>query len=184
MQRLAALIGVLLLVAVGCSSSGDDDTGAGASSTTAAEAATSTSVVQMSIPEVTTPATTPSRPGTTGSGQVLMLKLHVGDVDDAEAFYHSVFGATVAYDLGDGVRVLTMREGPGFILLEDGPGDEDTWNGSFLIQVPDLAAAEAAAVDNGATRQQAFEGSPGGQEARSVDLLDPWGNQIEILQLD
>jgi predicted enzyme related to lactoylglutathione lyase len=112
-----------------------------------------------------------------------MLKLHVGDVDDAEAFYHAVFGATVAVELGEGARVLTMEEGPGFILLEDRPDDEDAWNGSFLIQVPDLAVAEAAAIDNGATHQQAFEGSPGGQQAQSVDLLDPWGNQIEILQL-
>jgi predicted enzyme related to lactoylglutathione lyase len=140
----------------------------------------------MSIPESTTPSTTAGEAGEggdRGSGQVIILKLHVGDIDDGEAFYHSVFGATVAYELGDGVRVLTMREGPGFILIEDGPGDEDTWNGSFLIQVPDLAAAEEAAVDNGATHQQAFEGSPGGEQARSVDLLDPWGNQIEILQL-
>jgi len=119
----------------------------------------------------------------TASGQVIMLKLHVGDVDDAEAFYHAVFGATVAVELGEGARVLTMEEGPGFILLEDRPDDEDAWNGSFLIQVPDLAVAEAAAIDNGATHQQAFEGSPGGQQAQSVDLLDPWGNQIEILQL-
>ncbi|MET0728118.1 MAG: VOC family protein [Acidimicrobiales bacterium] len=140
----------------------------------------------MSIPELTTPTTTagdPDTTSTTGSGQVIMLKLHVGDVDDAEAFYHTVFGATLAVELGEGARVLTMAEGPGFILLEDGPDDEDTWNGSFLIQVPDLAVAEAAALDNGATRQQAFEGSPGGEQARSVDLLDPWGNQIEILQL-
>jgi predicted enzyme related to lactoylglutathione lyase len=186
MQRIAALTGLVLLVAVGCSSSSDTGDEASASSTTATEAVTSTSVVQMSIPEVTTPATTAGDPGaasTTGSGQVIMLKLHVGDIDDGEAFYHSVFGATVAYELGEGIRVLTMAEGPGFILIEDGPDDEDTWNSSFLIQVPDLATAEAAAVDNGATHQQAFEGSPGGQEARSVDLLDPWGNQIEILQL-
>ena len=185
MQRLAVITGLVLLVAVGCSSSSDTGGEASASSTTATEA-TGTSVVQMSIPEATTPATTPGDPGATsatGSGQVIMLKLHVGDIDDAEAFYHSVFGATVAYELGEGIRVLTMAEGPGFILIEDGPDDEDTWNGSFLIQVPDLAAAEAAAIDNGATHQQAFEGSPGGQEARSVDLLDPWGNQIEILQL-
>ena len=140
----------------------------------------------MSIPDSTAPSTTAgdTDSATTGSGQVIMLKLQVGDVDEAEDFYHSVFGASVAYDLGQGARVLTMPEGPGFILLGgDGSGDDEDYNGSFLIQVPDLEAAEAAAIDNGATRQQAFEGSPGGEEARSVDLLDPWGNQIEILQL-
>ena len=112
-----------------------------------------------------------------------MLKLHVDDIDDGEAFYTTVFGATRAIELGDGVRVMTMTDGPGFILIEDDPDETDAWNAQFLIQVPDLDEAEALAVDNGATHQQSFEGAPGGQEAASVDLLDPWGNQIEILQL-
>lgn len=192
MQRIAVLTGLVLLVAVGCSSSSDTGEDASGSSTTAAEAVTSTSVVQMTFPDSTMPTTTAGDTSAagdagatspTGTGQIIMLKLHVGDVDAAETFYTSVFGATPVPGLGD-LRVLTMEEGPGFILLGEDPGDEDEWNGSFLIQVPDLEVAEAAAIEAGATRQQAFEGNPGGQQARSVDLLDPWGNQIEILQLD
>lgn len=184
MQRFAALTVTVLLMVTGCSSPGGDGEEAATTSSTDSPADTSTSVVQMSIPESTAPATSGGDTEATGSGQVIMLKLHVGDIDDAEDFYHSVFGATVAYELGDGIRVLTMPEGPGFILIEEGAdGDSDSYTGSFLIQVPDLETAEAAAIDLGATHQQAFEGNPGGEEARSVDLLDPWGNQIEILQL-
>ena len=39
------------------------------------------------------------------------------------------------------------------------------------------------AEDSGATAEEAVEGAPGGQDARSVRLFDPWGNGIEILEL-
>ena len=179
-----ALAAVAAVVLSSCSSGdGSEDE---AAPTTAADAASTTTteagVVELSIPDVTEPGT--PAPEGAGSGTVIMLKLHVGDVDDATTFYETVFGATTAYELGEGIRVLTMADGPGFILIEDGPGEADEWNGSFLIQVPDLAAAVALAEENGATSQQEFEGAPGGEQARSVDLLDPWGNQVEILQLD
>ncbi|MBL8774983.1 MAG: VOC family protein [Acidimicrobiales bacterium] len=181
--RVVIAAAAVMIVLAGCSSGGGADDAA--STTTEAPASTTTTddgVVEMSIPDATESAS-PAAEGA-ASGTVIMLKLHVGDVDDATTFYETVFGATTAYELGDGIRVLTMADGPGFILIEDAPGEADEWNGSFLIQVPDLAAAVALAEENGATSEQAFEGSPGGQEARSVDLLDPWGNQIEILQLD
>lgn len=178
---LRTLTGLALVVLglAGCSSGGGDDA---ATTTTGAtvEDVSATSVVEMSIPDATEPAA--PAPEGTGSGTVIMLKLHVGDVDEATTFYETVFGATTAYELGDGINVLTMEDGPGFILIEDGPGEADEWNGSFLVQVPDLAEAVALAEANGATSQQAFEGSPGGEQARSMDLLDPWGNQIELLE--
>ena len=31
--------------------------------------------------------------------------------------------------------------------------------------------------------QRKFAGNPGGQAAQSIDFLDPWGNQVEILQI-
>lgn len=181
MQRIAAFLTMLVFVAVGCGAA-DDAQEPNASASATSEVAPSTSVVQMSIPDLTTPSSTPADPNG-ASGEIIMLKLHVDDIDDGEAFYTTVFGATRAIELGDGVRVMTMTDGPGFILIEDDPDESDAWNAQFLIQVPDLDEAEALAVDNGATHQQSFEGAPGGQEAASVDLLDPWGNQIEILQL-
>jgi hypothetical protein len=78
--------------------------------------------------------------------------------------------------------VLTFPDGPGLIVNLEGVNDVDK-NTNFIVQVPDLDVAVATAIDNGATYQQGFHATPGGQEARSVDLLDPWGNQIEILQL-
>ena len=181
MQRLAVLVLVVAALAAGC---GGGDDGEEATATTAAPTSTAapgTSVVEMSIPDTTVASDGPVAGA--GSGTVIMLKLHVDDIDEGASFYETVFGATVAYELGDGIRVLTMPDGPGMILIEDDPAEADAWNGSFLVQVPDLQAAQAQAVENGAEVQQAFEGAPGGEQARSVDLLDPWGNQVEILQL-
>ena len=56
-------------------------------------------------------------------------------------------------------------------------------HGAFIFRVPDLQATKALALENGAEEQGTFAGAPAGQEAMSIDLLDPWGNQIEILQL-
>lgn len=110
-----------------------------------------------------------------------MVKLYVGTLDAAERFYGQVFGAKFAASQGDNAHiVLFPNGGPGLVLLKRGPHD---WrkNGSFIIQVPDLDAAKARAVANGATIQGEFEGGPDGL-SRSVDVLDPWGNQVEILQ--
>jgi hypothetical protein len=71
--------------------------------------------------------------------------------------------------------------GPGLVLLKKGPHDKK--QGSFIIQVLNLSAAEAQAIANGAKEQRKFAGNPGGQAAQSIDFLDPWGNQVEILQI-
>ena len=112
-----------------------------------------------------------------------MVKLSVGDIDGGVKFYNTVFGATVAVTMGEGVKIVTFpKGGPGLVLL-GGAANDASMKGAFIIQVPDLNASEALAIANGATKQQDFAGTPGGQAAKSVDLLDPWGNQIEILQL-
>jgi hypothetical protein len=72
--------------------------------------------------------------------------------------------------------------GPGLVLLPRNP-KEKSRTGAFIIKVPDLNASEALALDNGAKKQAVFAGKPSGQAAHSVDLLDPWGNQVEILQI-
>ncbi len=111
-----------------------------------------------------------------------MIKLHVGSLDAGEKFYGAVFGAKLALKVQGNVGVVTFPNGgPGLILL---PGQSDDKKaGAFVIQVPNLTAAQARAVANGATVQGEFTGTPNNQTGRSIDLLDPWGNQVEILQL-
>ncbi|MEU9409908.1 hypothetical protein AB0E08_30055 [Streptomyces sp. NPDC048281] len=86
-----------------------------------------------------------------------MVKLYVGTLDAAERFCGRVFGAKFAVAQGENVHIVTFPDGgPGLVLIKKGPHDGKTKSG-FIIQVPD----------------------PG---SRSVDVLDPWGNQVEILQ--
>jgi predicted enzyme related to lactoylglutathione lyase len=117
------------------------------------------------------------------TGTILMVKIEVGDLDAGQRFYGEVFGAKHVLDVGSGARILTFpKGGPGLVLLKAGAGDASR-KGAFIVQVPDLAAAEARALAYGATRQGTFSGAPGGHAATSIDLLDPWGNQVEILQI-
>lgn len=113
-----------------------------------------------------------------------MVKLYVGgNLARGEKFYGSVFGAKLAIKIGSFAHVLTFANGgPGLILIRGGPSDKNK-KGSFLIEVPNLEVAKSVAVKNGAKVQHSFAGAPGGQAAKSIDFLDPWGNQIEILQL-
>jgi predicted enzyme related to lactoylglutathione lyase len=111
-----------------------------------------------------------------------MIKLSVGNVKAAERFYGAVFGAKVALKVGTVPIVTFPKGGPGLVLLKRGPHDRNKVGG-FIIQVPSLSAAKALAVAHGAKVQGKFAGTPGSQAAESVDLLDPWGNNVEILQL-
>jgi predicted enzyme related to lactoylglutathione lyase len=133
------------------------------------------------------PATSKGAANPAATGKVLMLKLFVGNLAQGEAFYGNVFGAKVALAVGANAHVLTFPNGgPGLVLLGPGAGagaSDVTKKGAFIIQVPSLTASKALAVANGATVQGAFAGAPQGQAAKSIDLLDPWGNQVEILQI-
>ena len=112
-----------------------------------------------------------------------MIKLYVGDLAKAQHFYSEVFGATPSLELGNTAHIMTFpKGGPGLVLLRAAPSDA-TKQGSFIIKEPNLRTAKALALANGATEQGTFAGNPGGQSATSVDLLDPWGNQVEVLQL-
>ncbi|MEU9348690.1 VOC family protein [Streptomyces sp. NPDC048278] len=108
-----------------------------------------------------------------------MVKLYVGTLDAAERFYGRVFGAKFAVAQGENVHIVTFPDGgPGLVLIKKGPHDGKK-KGGFIIQVPDLDVAKGRAADNGARVQGEFEAPDG---SRSVDVLDPWGNQVEILQ--
>lgn len=111
-----------------------------------------------------------------------MIKLQVGDLSAAERFYGAVFGAKPALAIGNSVHIVSFPNGgPGLVLL--GGKANEKMTGAFIIRVPNLREAQARAVANGAKVQGTFAGNPGGQNAHSVDLLDLWGNQVEILQI-
>ncbi len=179
-----------------------------ATATTARPAATSTVPVPTE-PSTTVPATTATTATTTSTtspatvltvdtldpndtpipvpadahGSILMVKVYVDDLSDAERFYGQVFGVTTAMEMGDRVHIVTFPDGgPGMVLIQRGPDDANQVS-SFIVQVPDLAIARDRALANGAEEQGTFEGQPTDEVAQSIDLLDPWGNQIEILQI-
>jgi predicted enzyme related to lactoylglutathione lyase len=111
-----------------------------------------------------------------------MVKLYVGNVDAGEKFYGAVFGARLALKVGNVPIVTFPKGGPGLVLLNKGLRDQNKVGG-FIIEVPNLSEAKALAVAHGAKVEGRFAGTPGGQTAQSIDLLDPWGNNVEILQI-
>jgi predicted enzyme related to lactoylglutathione lyase len=189
-QRLVrTVVAAAVVLVIGCNSTDDASEStasvvADSSTTTVDVETTTTEAPPTTLDIVTVPAD--SAPGTVNpaaTGTILMLKLFVDDLAAGEAFYGSVFGATVALEIGDGVHILSLPGGgPGLVLIEGGPDDDDKY-GAFIMQVPDLEASLALALANGATMQGEFAGEPGSQPARSIDLLDPFGNQVEILQI-
>jgi predicted enzyme related to lactoylglutathione lyase len=149
----------------------------------AATTTTSTTAPPSTLPIATAPPTEPSAaPNPAATGTILMVKLPVGNVAAAEKFYGAVFGAKVAIKVGSAHIVTFPEGGPGLVLLPRNP-KERSRTGAFIIKVPDLDVSEALALDHGAKKQATFAGKPSGQAARSVDLVDPWGNQVEILQI-
>ena len=170
---------IVLLLAAGCSNTSALPSGPRARTVATTNAAPTT------LPIVTVPSTPTSNPSSAAapSGKILMVKLYVGNLARGEKFYGAVFGAKLAVKIGAFAHVLTFAGGgPGLILIRGGPSEKNK-KGSFLIEVPNLAAAKSVAIKNGAKVQHSFAGAPGGQAAQSIDFLDPWGNQVEILQL-
>jgi predicted enzyme related to lactoylglutathione lyase len=136
--------------------------------------------------------------------KVLMLRTMVSDLDRGVKFYTEVFGmramgmpnlggprpapapgaapgAAPARPAGPGgnIRILIFPGGsPGMIMIK-GSGAPDMLRGSYVIQVPDLAKALAAAEANGG-KVQTTRFTAGSQESRHV--LDPDGNDLEIMQ--
>jgi predicted enzyme related to lactoylglutathione lyase len=187
MRTAAICAAVPLLLAVGCSSStahhaapaGTTITTHGAAASSSTTTATPTTLTIAGV----TAATTAGKPNPAATGKILMVKLYVGDLARGEQFYGAVFGAKFAMTVGKNAHIVTLPNGgPGLVLLQAGSSDANK-KGAFIIQVPNLRASQALAVAHGATVQGQFAGAPSGQAARSVDLLDPWGNQVEILQI-
>lgn len=136
--------------------------------------------------------------------KVLMLRTYVSDLERAVKFYQAVFGmtaipmpsfgaprpgvapgaapgATPARPAGfaGGIRILNFPGGtPGMIMIK-GSGGADMMRGSYVIQVPDIAAALAAAEANGG-KVETTRFTAGAAQSRHV--FDPDGNDLEIMQ--
>jgi predicted enzyme related to lactoylglutathione lyase len=135
--------------------------------------------------------------------KVLMLRTMVSDLDRGVKFYQAVFGMTAVAmpgfggprpgaapgaaparpagpgGPGGGIRILNFPGGsPGMIMIK-GSGGPDMMRGSYVIQVPDIAAALAAAEANGG-KVQPTRFTAGAAQSRHV--LDPDGNDLEIMQ--
>jgi len=144
----------------------------------ATDVATSEPIMDVTDATLPDPALADAAPP---DGSILMVKLPVGDDEAAQEFYGTVFGVTLAMEMGDRVRIVMFPGGgPGLVLIPEDPANER--NGSFIVQVANMESTLARAVANGATLEQSFQGEQGGG-AQSTNIIDPWGNQIEVLQL-
>jgi predicted enzyme related to lactoylglutathione lyase len=142
------------------------------------DVATSDPIMEVTDATMPDPALADAAPP---DGSILMVKLPVGDDEAAQEFYGTVFGVTLAMEMGDNVRIVMFPGGgPGLVLIPEDPENER--NGSFIVQVTNMESTLARAVANGATLEQSFQGEQGGG-AQSTNIIDPWGNQIEVLQL-
>ena len=142
------------------------------------DVATSDPIMEVTDATMPDPALADAAPP---DGSILMVKLPVGDDEAAQEFYGTVFGVTLAMEMGDRVRIVMFPGGgPGLVLIPEDPENER--NGSFIVQVTNMESTLARAVANGATLEQSFQGEQGGG-AQSTNIIDPWGNQIEVLQL-
>jgi predicted enzyme related to lactoylglutathione lyase len=158
---------------------------AGATTSNATQhAAATTTEPPTTLPINTAPSTQPAgETNPAATGQIIMIKLPVGNLAAAEKFYGDVFGAKLAISVGANAHIVTFPSGgTGLVLLKRNPKQKSA-TGAFIIKVPDMNASLSLALANGAKKQGTFAGAPASQVAHSVDTLDPWGNQVEILQI-
>jgi catechol 2,3-dioxygenase-like lactoylglutathione lyase family enzyme len=100
------------------------------------------------------------------------VALEVGDIDDALAFYGRLVRFELRGRIGD--RMAFIDLGDQFIALQAGrrqPADDGR---HFGLVVDDKDAVRRALAENG------VQVRPG----RGLDFLDPWGNQVEVVQYD
>lgn len=97
------------------------------------------------------------------------VALEVGDVTEALAFYESIFEIRLR---GRGPRMAFIDIGDQFIALAEGRTQAPDSRRHFGLVVDDRAAVRAALKAAG------VEVLPGS----GLDFLDPWGNQIQIVE--
>jgi catechol-2,3-dioxygenase len=97
------------------------------------------------------------------------VALEVGDIDEALAWYGRFFEFELRGRIGDRMAFLDM--GDQFIALAAGASGGRDVTRHFGLVVDDKEAARAA------MRQAGLEV----QAAGSLDVHDPWGNQIQVV---
>jgi catechol 2,3-dioxygenase-like lactoylglutathione lyase family enzyme len=97
------------------------------------------------------------------------IALEVGNVDEALAFWESIFGPLELRGRMGSMAFIDM--GDQFIALSEG-----------RTQPPDHARHFGLVVDDKeATRQALVAAGVEIQPGRGLDFLDPWGNQIQVV---
>ena len=99
------------------------------------------------------------------------VALEVGDIEEALAFYGSVFELTLRGRSG-GMAFVDM--GDQFVALSHGRTQAADTNRHFGLVVDDKEAVRRALV---ATAAEILPG-------RGLDFRDPWGNLVQIVQYD
>jgi predicted enzyme related to lactoylglutathione lyase len=97
------------------------------------------------------------------------VALEVGDVEEALAFYGSVFEFTLR---GRGRRMAFVDMGDQFIALGEGRSQGPDGHRHIGLVVDDLEAARRALEDVGA---EILSG-------RGLDFRDPWGNHVQVVE--
>jgi catechol 2,3-dioxygenase-like lactoylglutathione lyase family enzyme len=96
------------------------------------------------------------------------VALEVGDVDEALAFYGSIFDLSLRGRAG---RMAFVDMGDQFIALDSGRSQPPDTARHFGLVVDDKEAVRSALERVGA------EIVPG----RGLDFLDPWGNRVQVV---
>jgi predicted enzyme related to lactoylglutathione lyase len=97
------------------------------------------------------------------------VALEVGDVEEALAFYGSVFDFTLR---GRGRRMAFLDMGDQFIALGEGRSQGPDDHRHIGLVVDDLDAARRALEEIGAEILQ----------GRGLDFRDPWGNHVQVVE--
>jgi catechol 2,3-dioxygenase-like lactoylglutathione lyase family enzyme len=96
------------------------------------------------------------------------VALEVGSVDEALEFYGRIFELELRGRAG---RMAFIDIGDQFIALAEGRTQQPDRARHFGLVVDDKEATRQALIDAGAEVQ------PG----RGLDFLDPWGNQVQVV---
>jgi len=96
------------------------------------------------------------------------IALEVGDLDEALAFWESIFGPLEMRGRGDGMAFIDL--GDQFIALSHGRSQPPDEARHFGLVVDDKEAVRARLQELGV---KTF--------GRGLDFHDPWGNQIQVV---
>jgi len=97
------------------------------------------------------------------------IALEVGDLDEALAFWESIFGPLELRGRGGGMAFIDM--GDQFVALSQGRAQPPDQARHFGLVVDDKEAVRAALTEAGVAVK------PG----RRLDFHDPWGNSVQVV---